>query len=109
MVELRGTRVLVGKLRRNASLNDVKRVVRLNTRELQKKAQRYAPVDTGNLKASIRQSVLDGGFTGRVSSEASYAPYQEYGTRFQPGTPHVRPAFHEQKRKFINDLKRMTE
>lgn len=107
MVELRGTRELVGRLRRNANLGDVKNVVRLNTAEMHRKAQRNAPVRTGNLKRNIKQNISDGGFVGRVSSEAEYAPYVEYGTRFMAAHPHVRPAFHEQKNKFLNDMRRL--
>ena len=49
----------------------------------------------------------DNGFTAKVKSEADYAPYQEYPTRYQPGTPHVRPGFFEQRIKFIQDMKRL--
>lgn len=107
MVRLRGSKELIGKLKRNANLNDVKQVVVMNTTEMHRKAQRNAPVDSGNLKRNIRYYQENGGFTGKVASEAEYAPYQEYGTRFQAGTPHVRPAFHKQKSKFINDMKRL--
>lgn len=109
MVELRGHRELVGKLKRNANLNDVKNIVRLNGSEMQRNAQRKAPVDTGHLRRSITLRYQDSGFTAKVKSEAEYAPYVEYGTRYMSAQPHVRPAFHEQKRKFINDLKRITE
>ncbi len=94
-------------LRRGANLDDVKNVVRMNGSEMQGKAQRYAPVDTGNLKRIITYKPLDGGFTARVASEAEYAAYQEYGTRFQTGTPHIRPSFHEQVSQFKKDLNRL--
>lgn len=106
-MEIRGTGKLIGALKKRTNLNDVKKTVILNASEMQRKAQRYAPVDTGNLKRNINMYQKDGGFTGEVRSEAEYAPYQEYGTRFQPGKAHIRPAFHEQKTKYINDLKRL--
>ncbi|WP_100066056.1 HK97-gp10 family putative phage morphogenesis protein [Miniphocaeibacter massiliensis] len=83
----------------------VKSVVSRNTSEMKQKAVNYAPVDTGELQRNITEESINSGFTGIVSSNVEYAKAQEYGTRFQTGTPHIGPAFHNQKDKFINDLK----
>lgn len=104
---IKGTADLVGKLKRNANLNDIKNVVKLNGAEMQRAAQRYAPVATGNLKREIELSSEDNGFVAKVASTADYAPFQEYGTRFQPGKPHIRPSYFEQRKKFIQDMKRL--
>lgn len=53
---------------------------------------------------SIGLEITDGGMTAEVESTAEYAGYQEYGTRFMKGKPHIRPAFDEQKGKFKSDL-----
>jgi HK97 gp10 family phage protein len=106
-IEVRGTSNLIGKLKRNANLSDVKNVVKLNGSEMQRGAQRYAPVDTGNLKRFISYNYEDDGLTAKVTSEAAYAAYQEYGTRFQPGTPHIRPSYFDQRKKFIDDMRRL--
>ncbi|MDY0394789.1 HK97-gp10 family putative phage morphogenesis protein [Virgibacillus halophilus] len=106
-MKLKGADQLIGKLKRNANLGDVKNVVKMNGSEMQRSAQRYAPVDTGNLKRNIKYNSQDDGFTAQVASEAEYAAYQEYGTRYQSGKPHVRPAYHEQKSKFVTDMKRL--
>lgn len=106
-MQFNGVNQLVGALKKRANLNDVKDVVKLNGSEMHRKAQRNAPVDTGNLKRHVTLKAADGGFTAKVASEAEYAPYQEYGTRYQSGKPHIRPAYHEQKGKFINDMKRL--
>lgn len=58
--------------------------------DVQRLAQGYAPVDTGALRGSISASA--GGMQGQVNSGVEYAIYQEYGTRYQSGTPHMRPA-----------------
>jgi HK97 gp10 family phage protein len=54
-------------------------------------AKAEVAVDTGNLKNSIQ-----GHMTGKLSSEivtgVEYAPYQEYGTRYQSGKQYMRPA-----------------
>lgn len=78
--------------------------------QLQREAQRYAPVAKvagGTLKRSIELEIKDGGFTAEVSPYADYAVYQEYGTRYQSGTPYMRPAFHKVKLAFMADITRM--
>lgn len=104
---VKGTKQLASKLKRNASLNDVINVVKLNGSEMHRAAQRYAPVDTGNLKRAIIITTENGGFAMKVASTANYAPFQEYGTRFQPGKPHIRPSYFEQRSKFIADMRRL--
>lgn len=86
-------------------------VVRKNGGQMQESTQRYAPVDTGHLKREVSLNLTDGNLTAVVESRAiasnghNYAFYQEFGTRYQPGTPHVGPAFHDQKPIFITDMK----
>lgn len=108
-IKLTGVRELQKKLKQNAVLDDVKQVVKHNGSELQTKAQRNAPVDTGNLKRSTGLGIRDKGMTAEVEPTAEYAPYVEYGTRFMNAQPFVGPAFHEQKEKFIKDLKKLVE
>ncbi|SDB96411.1 HK97-gp10 family putative phage morphogenesis protein [Shouchella lonarensis] len=106
-IELRGMNELRGKLKKNANLNDVKAVVRMNGAEMHRKALKNVPVDTGELKRSTNLYPKDRGFTAHLSAGAHYAPYVEYGTRYQRGKPFIRPAFHEQKGRFISDMKRL--
>ena len=106
-MELRGTVQLKNALRKNASLDDVKNTVKLNGSEMHSSAMKYSPVDTGFLRRNIKYNTEDSGFTARVASEAEYAPYQEYGTRYQSGTPHIRPSFHEQSPRFKKDMERL--
>lgn len=106
-VKIKGADLLIKKLKKNATLADVKTVVKMNTSELQRNTQRKAPVDTGNLKRSINQSLQDGGFTGKVSTNAEYAPYVEWGTRFMYGRRFLGNSYIQQRKKFINDLKRL--
>lgn len=55
--------------------------------------KRFAPVKTGRLRRSYTHEVGTGpgGSYVELSSNVRYAPYQEFGTRFTVGTPHVRP------------------
>ena len=88
-------------------LSAVKTVVEKNGAEMQKKAMQNAPIDTGHLRGSITLEITDNGKTAEVESTADYAAYQEYGTRFMKGKPHVKPAFDEQKEIFVSDLKKL--
>ncbi|MCM1893938.1 HK97 gp10 family phage protein [Dorea sp. MB18-49] len=117
-VKLIGFEKLEAKLTKNMDLSKVKATVKKNGAQLQKKAQKNAPVGTpqstgipgyvgGTLKRSIGLEITDGGMTAEVESTAEYAGYQEYGTRFMKGKPHIRPAFEEQKEKFKADMKEL--
>ena len=101
-VKLIGFEKLEAKLTKNMDLSAVK--VKKNGAEMHKKAQKEAPVHTHHLQKSIMLDIRDGGMTAEVASTAEYAGYQEYGTRFMTGKPHIRPAFDEQKGKFKSDL-----
>lgn len=57
---------------------------------VQARAQGYAPVDTGALRAGI--TMTHSGLQAQVTPGVDYAIYQEFGTRYQAGTPHMRPA-----------------
>lgn len=78
-------------------------VIRNNTERLKASAKAKAPVDTGFLKNHITSSYPNR-FEGHVKSEAAYSGYQEYGTRFQTGTPHIRPALQEIEPQFKQDM-----
>lgn len=108
-VSLKGVSELTMKLKSNANMKDVKQIVKQNTAELTQGAQRKAPVDTGNLRRSITMDLSDGGLTGKVKPTADYAPYLEYGTRFQSAQPFMRPSFNKQKAQFKSDMDKLVE
>ena len=63
-------------------------------------ARRLAPVDTGELKESIRAGpvTLGGGAVqGSVAATAPHAPYIEMGTRDQAPRPFLYPAYQAQR------------
>lgn len=82
----------------------IQRGVQQSGTEAQRLAMIYAPVDTGFLKRHILLYIENGGYQARYVSEAEYAVYQELGTRFQSGTPHVTPAFERIKPVFIRRM-----
>lgn len=71
---------------------------------LESGAKKEAPVDTGRLRSSIASEVVKGPgseIIGKVGSSLEYAPYQEYGTRYQPGKPYLRPTLAKEKNRVI--------
>lgn len=78
-------------------VDEMPEVVRDLTRravKVERRAKQLAPVDTGRLRSSVTHEVTrDGqGPVAIVGSDVDYAPYQELGTKFQRGTPFLRPA-----------------
>ncbi len=80
-----------------------------NHAELMKvSAKAHAPVDTGALKENITAS-YQGKLSAEIRSGVGYAGFQEFGTRYQGGTPHIRPAFNEIIPKFESQLREIAE
>lgn len=107
-IKIVGVEKLQAKLKKNANMDDVKRIVRQNGAQMQARSQQNAPVDTGHLKRSIGLEIRDAGLTAEVEPTADYAPYVELGTRFMKAQPYLKPAFEVQKEKFKNDMKKLT-
>lgn len=108
-----GLEELDAKLKKNATLADVKRVVRHNGSQMQRRIMRYADFKkgyaTGATKRSVTLTIKHGELTAEVEPTTEYAAYVEWGTRFMEAQPFVRPGFAEQKEKFKSDMKRLME
>nr|DAM76358.1 MAG TPA: putative tail component [Caudoviricetes sp.] len=114
-VKLIGFDKLEAKFKKSMNMDAVKTVVKGNGAQLQTKAQKNAPVGTpqstgipgyvgGKLKQSIGLEITGGGMTAEVEPSAEYAAYVEYGTRYMDAQPYLKPAYDEQKQKFVKDL-----
>ena len=117
-IKIEGLEELQKALKKNVTMDDVKRVVRKNGSDMQGKAQDNAPVGTpestgipgyvgGTLKKSIGLDIKDNGLTAEVEAKAEYAPYVEYGTRFMNAQPYMKPAYNDQKTKFKSDMEKL--
>lgn len=105
--EVRGLDVLDKKLRELAAIagSDATADALMEAGYIiERAAKENAPVDTGKLRASY--------FTKLVTKAAelvkvivgtltSYAAAQEFGTRYQSGKPHLRPAFDDNKQNVL--------
>lgn len=88
------TRALIRRLA-EAEEKAGKRLVKKAASDVQRRAMRTVPVDTGNLKRSILVDVADDGKSATVTATADYAAYVEYGTRKMSARPFMRPAAEE--------------
>lgn len=112
-IKIEGIEELTTRLKANVKLNDAKRVVQHNGAELQRKMMQNADFTrgyaTGTTKRSIYLKPEQGGLTAVVEPSTAYSPYMEYGTRFMSAQPFVKPAYLEQKAKFIADMKKLCD
>ena len=112
-IKVEGLEKLEKALRDNVTLDDVKRIVKNNGSQLQRKMQNNADFkkgyQTGTTKRSIGLEIQDGGFTAEVGPETEYSPYLEYGTRYMDAQPFIKPAHEEQKQKFKQDMQRLVK
>lgn len=68
-------------------------------------AKQLAPVDTGRLRASISITFAPDRLSAEVGTNVSYAVHQEFGTRYQPGTPFLGPAYEMNRAAFLANMK----
>lgn len=108
-----GLKELEKALKDNATMDDVKRVVKQNGSEMQEKIQKNADFkmgyQTGETKRSVGLEIKDSGKTAESGPKTEYAEYLEFGTRFMDAQPFVKPAYEEQKKQFEADMKKLTK
>ena len=90
-IKITGIKELEAKLKKNATLDDARTVVKKNGAELQTLMTRNAVFvkgySTGATKRSIRCTFTDLNLTATVEPTTYYSPYPEYGTRFMSPSP----------------------
>lgn len=108
-----GLEKLQAKLKKNVSMQDVKKVVQYGGQLMQKEIQRNAEFSkgyqTGATKRSVGLSIENGGFTAKSGPAMEYDPYVEWGTRFMEAQPFVKPGFEKAKSQFKRHLDKLTE
>lgn len=106
---IEGLEPLKDRLKAGADANLVKEILKANAAEMHQFAMRKVAVDTGTLKRSIMLSMHDDGYTWRLKPLVNYAPYVEYGTRYQTAQPFIRPAYYQQLARFKADMAKITK
>lgn len=123
--ELKGADELMKHIQKSMQLDEAKRIVKMNTAEMQQNMVRSASFNghfeweakkglvfvkpTGTTKRSIGLTLLNGGLTGRVAPGTEYSPYLIYGTRFMAAQDFFRPNYHKQAIQFKQDMQRLVE
>lgn len=79
------------------------KVVETTAFEISEEAKLRAPVDTGNLRASI--SSESAGLSGSISVGADYGAAVEFGGVYTSPQPYLTPAVSEAKDGFIQRIK----
>ena len=123
-IRIEGVDELKKELTRLASMEHVKKAVRLSGADLHLTAQRNAVFrghyewkpgqgyifvkPTGFLRRNIMGPYLElSGLSARVAAEADYSGYVEMGTRFMAAQPYMRPALNEVEPRFLESLRSM--
>lgn len=115
-VMITGVNTLSDKLKKNIEMDAVKKVVKDNTLELERKMKRNANfkghykngkliLPTGATRGSITSKISHDGITGIVGPKTHYAFYLEFGTRFMRSQSFVGPSYRQQKAIFLSDMK----
>lgn len=76
----------------NSEEEATKELVKLASGHVQQVAMRIVPVQTGNLKRSIMIDIAPDGNSAKVTANADYSAYVEYGTRYKEARPFMQPA-----------------
>jgi len=112
---MKATVKITGSLRKNiVNVRLVKTAVASTALAVERGAKQRAPVDTGNLRSSMQVEFLDSGFKARITTgntfrgndNIGYAHYQEFGTKFMKAQPYLGPAAEQERKAFIQKLKR---
>ncbi len=112
-LKVEGLDTLIGTLKENVTLDDVKQIVRKNGADLTRQMKAQTKISyvkgysTGDTAGSINLKITDGGLTAEVATGTAYSPYVEYGTRFMAPEPIVQPSLDIVGRQFLNDLSRV--
>ena len=122
-IKIEGLEELEKKLKKDVKMSEVKRTIRQNGKELQKRIQAKADFKghyewekgkgkvfkkpTGTTKRSVGLEIKDEGLAAESAPETEYSPYLEYGTRFMDAQPFVRPALEEQATQFKSDMQKL--
>lgn len=83
----------------------VQDAVALSALLIETDAKRFAPVDTGRLRASIHADFAADRLSAEVADGVSYGIFVEFGRRGQRAQPFLFPAYEKNRLAFVANLK----
>lgn len=114
---------LIQRIQEIGKMTEAKNIVRESTVNVARRSQELVPVGFGKrypvsskkpagyvggtLKRSMTVNV--NALKGEVKYTSEYAPYQEYGTRYQTARKFVGAPYNSEKAKFISKLRRLAD
>lgn len=114
---------LIQRIQEIGKMTEAKNIVRESTVNVARRSQELVPVGFGQrypvsskkpegyvggtLKRSMTVNV--NALKGEVKYTSEYAPYQEYGTRYQTARKFVGTPYNSEKAKFISKLRRLAD
>ena len=115
MAEIRvsGIEKLEKKLKKNMSLDDIKKVVQSHGVQMKACMKENAKTafikgySKGDTADSIIAEFKDGGMTAKVGPTTAYSEHMEFGTRFMEPVPFIVPTVNEQKEKLKQDMQKL--
>ena len=114
-ITVNGLDEFVRALKPNVTMDDVKRIVKVNGNRLTNVMKRQTTdayvkgYSTGDTASSINAEVRDGGLTVAVGATMNYNPYTEYGTRYMSAEPILDPSLEKVRPQFLGDLEKVTD
>lgn len=121
--ELKGADELMKHIQKSIQLEEAKRIVKMNTSEMQQNMVRSATFNghfeweakkglvfvkpTGTTKRSIALEISNGGLTGKVAPGTNYSQFLIYGTRFMAAQDFFRPNYYKQEIQFRKDMQNL--
>lgn len=122
-IKWEGLDELQDNLEEAVRMEDIKRVVRHQERNLIKTASKHAVKSSeggefyggysgveqslGNIKNSLGTDLYEDGLAIGVGTTAEHAAYVEYGTRYMPPEPFMEPTAREAGEKFMKELRKL--
>lgn len=88
---------------------DVKKLVKETSYQIELDAKALSPVDTTRLRSSISTELSPDGLSGEVGTNVEYAAYVEYGTSKMESQPFLNPSFIKNKMIFLHDMEQLTK
>ena len=103
-ISIEGMDRLEARLQRIGRLEKAQTQLKASISDIGAKSQAKAPYRTGRLKHSMHTTYVYN--SGTVEYTAPYAYFVEEGTRYMAGRHYLKPAFYEERQKFISNIRK---